>query len=43
MAPVQRDLQLQGWAIPHAEIQICKREDGTDWLLGAGRPASVNR
>ena len=30
------DLSIQGWFIDPSEVEICKREDGTDWLLGAG-------
>lgn len=27
------DQRLQGWAIPHEDIEICRHADGTEWLL----------
>jgi hypothetical protein len=27
------DAKLQGFAIAPSDIQICRREDGTEWLL----------
>ena len=37
----QRDLMLQGWDIDPADIEICKHEDGSDFLLGAGSYGKV--
>ena len=27
------DQKLMGWAIRHEDIEICRRSDGTEWLL----------
>ena len=33
---LERINSLQGWRIAEGDIQICKRADGSDWLLGKG-------
>ena len=37
------DAKLHGWDVDPAEIQICQREDGSDWVLGTGTFGSVRR
>jgi len=29
--------RVQECAIPRSEIEICKRDDGSPWLLGQGK------
>ena len=33
---LERIARVDGWLIPAADIAICTREDGSDWLLGVG-------
>ena len=33
---LERINSLQGWRIEEGDIRICKRADGSDWLLGKG-------
>jgi hypothetical protein len=35
-AEMDKAATLKGWEIPKSAISICKREDGSDWLLGHG-------
>lgn len=30
-----------GWEVGSEEIEVCKRPDGTEWLLGEGRYGKV--
>ncbi len=30
------DRKLQGWALRPQDITICKKGDGSDWLVGEG-------
>lgn len=34
-------LRADDWEIPEAELQICHRPDGSEWLLGEGRSGKV--
>ena len=37
MADMERlDLEMQSWFVDPSEIQVCRRPDGSDWLLGQG-------
>lgn len=36
LLPSIKPLPGPEWEIPEADIQICKRPDGSDWLLGEG-------
>ncbi len=37
MAAMERlDLEMQSWFVDPSEIQVCRRPDGSDWLLGQG-------
>ena len=33
---LERASSLKGWEIHPSAISVCKREDGSDWLLGSG-------
>lgn len=33
---LEKVASLKGWEIPAAAIEICRKEDGTDYLLGEG-------
>ena len=35
-AELERVASLKGWEIPASAIELCKREDGSDYLLGEG-------
>ncbi len=35
------DQRLQGWFISPDDIQICKRQDSSEWLLGKGAYGKV--
>jgi len=35
-AELEKHSHLKGWEIAKSAITICKREDGSDWLLGHG-------
>ncbi len=37
------DAKLHGWDVDPDEIQICQRDDGSDWVLGTGTFGAVRR
>ena len=37
------DAKLHGWDVDPDEIQICTRDDGSEWVLGTGTFGAVRR